>query len=249
MNQNNADTNWLAAPAELSLDDQQVHVWRVSLNAPEDTLALLHSTLATNEAEQANRFRSSEHRSWFVARRGALRAILARYLDIGPAGMNFTFGPHGKPALICGDSQLQFNLSDSNGLAVIAITRGRAIGIDIEHIRSGRAEEAIAQRFFSTGECASLMSLPAGQRRDAFFNCWTRKEAYIKARGEGLSLPLNSFEVSLKPGDPATLLYSNEGPAETRRWTMRTICPGKGFAGCLAVEGNSWQMRCWNWSP
>lgn len=249
MSKHDAETGWAAAPADLVLDDQQVHVWRVALNVPREALDRLWGTLTAGEMAQADRFRSSEHRRWFVVRRGALRAILARYLGIGPADVIFTFGPHGKPALAGGGGQLQFNLSDSSALAVVAVTRGRAIGIDIEHVRSGRAQEAIARRFFSAAECQALMALPADQRQVAFFNCWTRKEAYIKARGEGLSLALNRFEVSLNPGQPAALLHCDAGPAETQRWAMRAIYPGQGFAGCLAVEGNGWQLRCWDWSP
>ena len=249
MSTQDADTSWAAAPSDLTLDHGQVHLWRVVLDAPRDVLDRLRATLTARETAQADRFASREHRRWFVVRRGALRAILARYLHTAPGDVNFTFGHHGKPALVHdSDGQLQFNLSDSGPLAVIAVTQGRAIGVDIEHVRPGRAEEAIARRFFSTAECDALASLPAGQRQAAFFDCWTRKEAYIKARGEGLALPLDCFQVSIKPGQPAALLHSNEGPAETQRWAMRAIHPAHGFAGCLAVEGNGWQLHCWDWS-
>jgi 4'-phosphopantetheinyl transferase len=158
--------------------------------------------------------------------------------------MEFTYGEQGKPRLRLRESDpgLRFNVSHSHGVAVYALTCGREVGIDVEAVRSNVSAEDIAARFFSPIELAEFRALPVRHRDEGFFLCWTRKEAYIKALGGGLSIPLDSFSVSLTPGQPEALVS-----AESERWTLRSFQPSRGYAGAVVAEGRDWILHCWNW--
>lgn len=145
------------------------------------------------------------------------------------------------------DCTLHFNVSHSNGLALYAVARGREIGIDLEFVREDIAGLEIAERFFSSREVSALRALAPSEYTVAFFDCWTRKEAYIKARGEGLSHPLHGFTVSLAPGTPAAILNIDADPHEAARWTLVALSPGDGYRAALAVEGRVAHLRCWRW--
>ena len=144
---------------------------------------------------------------------------------------------------------LCFNLSHSHGIALYAITCGREIGIDIEYFRPDVEVEKLAERFFSPREAAVLRALPEHLRKEGFFNCWTRKEAYIKAEGKGMSIPLSAFDVSLTPGEPAALLRTESHPQETSRWSLQALSPEPGYTAALAVKGHDWELKCWQWTP
>jgi 4'-phosphopantetheinyl transferase len=227
-----------------------VHIWRARLDQSEACVQRLRQTLSADELARARRFRFQRDRKHFIAGRGLLRLILARYLDLEPSQLRFRYGPHGKPSLVT-MSPLEtpnFNASDSGGLALYAVTRGRKVGIDLEQIRTDCPCEQIAEQFFSSREKAMLQDLQTEQaKRKAFFGCWTRKEAYIKARGEGLSLPLDQFDVSLAPGEPAKLLEMRGDPLEASRWSLHELYPGPGYAAALAVEGHGVRLACWEW--
>src|SRR6185437_13365442 len=175
-------------------------------------------------------------------------AIIGHYLKTPPAAVRLVYGRHGKPGLAGGDAPpaLTFNVSHSGDLALIALTRARMIGVDLEDIRPDFATLDVAARFFAPAEVAALWSLPSDQRVIGFFNCWTRKEAYVKARGEGLSAPLDQFVVSLVPGEPAALLRSDADPREVARWSLRALDLGPDRVGALAVEGRDWALACWD---
>jgi 4'-phosphopantetheinyl transferase len=181
--------------------------------------------------------------------RGLLRKILGIYLNTKPDRLRFSYGKHGKPSIISGSGKekLKFNLAHSDGLALYAFTCGRHIGIDIERIRVDFDHEQLAAQFFSPQENAMLRCLPAHMKTEAFFSCWTLKEAYIKAKGDGLSLPLNQFDVSLVPGEPATLLNYRGDPQEASRWSLKQLRAGPGYTAALAVEGHGWRLACWQW--
>jgi 4'-phosphopantetheinyl transferase len=183
----------------------------------------------------------------FIVARAVLRMILGRYLQIEPKQVQFSYGYHGKPELAerLGDTELRFNLAHSHELALYAFTRGREIGVDIEYLRFIPDAEQIAASFFSAGEIAALQALPANQRQMAFFACWTSKEAYVKAVGKGLALPLDQFEVSLAPGEPAGLLNVKGAPGEAPRWSLNTWTPAPGYVAALAVKGRNWQPTYW----
>ena len=231
------------------LRTDEVHVWRATLDRhPSQEEKFLH-TLAPDERMRAARFYFARDRGHFIVARGMLRAILSRYLKRAPECLSIGYGPHGKPTLageLDGEA-IHFNLSHSHGVAVYAIARGREVGIDIERIRSDVAAPEIAERFFSRQEVAMLQALLSDLQREAFFRCWTRKEAYIKARGEGLSLALDQFDVSLAPGAPASLLGTRPDPSEASRWSLQNLDPAFGYAGALAVEGRCGRLACWQW--
>ena len=243
--------SWDSPPQTLTLPSNTVHVWRASLEVSVFCLQALKDTLAADECARAERFYFQEHRERFIAGRGLLRNILSRYLSREPGQLRFSYNSYGKPALIeeTGVGGLSFNLSHSHAMALYAVTRGREIGIDIERFRPDVEAERLAERFFSPREAAVLRTLPEQLRKEGFFNCWTRKEAYIKAEGEGMAIPLSSFDVSLTPGEPAALLRSQKDPQEASRWSMQALDPEPGYAAALAVKGHDWELKCWQWSP
>jgi 4'-phosphopantetheinyl transferase len=240
---------WLPPPADLALSSDEIHVWRASLDLPVSRVQSLQQTLAADELSRAERFYFQKDREHFIVARGLLRAILSRYLDMEPGQLRFCYSPYGKPALATtpGQETRSFNVSHSHGLALYAITHSREIGIDLERIRTDLDCEQIAARFFSPRENAVMHALPAKLKPEAFFNCWTRKEAYIKARGGGLSLPLDQFDVPLAPGEPTMLLNTRGDPQEATRWSLRALTPGPGYVAALAVEGQGWRLTCWQW--
>jgi len=231
------------------LGHDEVHVWRAALDQTASRIQSFLHTLAADERARAERFYLERDREHFVVARGVLRAVLGWYLNRAPECLSFCYGSHGKPAL-AGDSggdAIRFNVSHSGGVALYAVTRGREVGIDLERIRFDVAVAEIAERFFSRGEIAMLRALPTEAQRQAFFRCWTRKEAYIKARGEGLSLPLDQFDVSLAPGEPAELLRTRRDPSEASRWSIEELIPAPGYVAALAVEARGWRLTCWQW--
>ena len=257
-------SNWSSFPESYRFDAREVHVWKVGLEREAVTesdanpsLAGLRALLSPDERKRADRFMFRKDREAFVLARASLRMILGRYLGKNPHRIRFHYGPHGKPYLK-GDpeeSDTRFNVSHTHGLVLVAVTRGREVGVDVENVfyRSGKGradrEEKIPERFFSPREVASLRALPKGLQEDGFYACWTRKEAYIKAKGGGMSIPLDGFEVSLAPGERAALLDVAADPDEAGRWRLEDLRPGEGFVGALAVEGRDWDLKRWRWRP
>jgi 4'-phosphopantetheinyl transferase len=244
MNQSILNT-WTYPPAVLSSAENEVHLWRISLDLPPDELARIVELLATDEAERAARFRFKKDRDQFVARRGLLRTILRRYLDIPPEKVTFTYNTFGKPTIGNNPKGFHFNLSHSSGLALIAVTRRGEIGVDVERIRKDVEIDQVSEGLFSETERDTLRSLSPKARRQAFFNCWTRKEAYLKARGEGLSFPLNQFTVSILPGEAPRLLAAQNDAMEIERWALYQLAPAPDYIAALAVEGRGHQLSCW----
>ena len=245
------DTVWDILRDPMKLLSGEVHVWRASLEQPPRCLERLLATLAPDEKERAARFHFDRDRNRFIAARGTLRSILGGYLHREPGEIQFCYSEHGKPALkreIEG-GRLRFNLSHSHELALFAVTESRDLGVDLEWIRPNVSEERIAERFFSADEVRVLRALPAELQGEGFFNCWTRKEAYIKALGDGLSMPLSRFVVSLAPGEAPSLLSANGSAddAEVARWTFRELFPGRGYKGAVVAEGRDWELKCWDW--
>ena len=213
----------------------EVHVWSADLDRiPE---GLLREPLSADEQERGRRFHFERDRRRFVATRGLLRRLLGRYLGLDPCRLRFGYGPRGKPFL-AGEDELRFNVSHSGGLALLAFARGREVGVDVERERPVPEAEDIARRYFSPREEAELRRLREGEWTAAFFRCWTRKEAFIKATGDGLSRSLDAFDVTLAPGEPARLLRVEGEPEAARRFWIEDVSPAPGFAGALAVEGS-----------
>ncbi len=241
---------WQPATHPPPLATDEVHIWRIALEVSTPFLLRLREILADDERRRADRFHFEKDRHHFIAARGAMRLLLAGYLARRPEEVRFAYGNYGKPRLADKDNEgnLRFNLTHSHGLALLAVTRGWEIGVDVERLRDmERDGELLAERFFSPREAAVLRSLPTRLRREAFFRCWTSKEAYIKAHGKGLSLPLDQFEVSLHPDEPAGLLATQHDPPEAKRWSLRSLFPGEGYVATVAVEGHLWRLWCGDW--
>jgi len=236
--------NWNSDLTGVVLREGEVHAWRVPLERSEAELLRLRGTLSIEETVRADRFYFQRDRDAFIATRGTLRQLLGRYLECPPGEFAFDYGPYGKPNLRRASPglSLDFNVSHSHGLALMAFSLGRQLGVDVESIRPAVASEEIAERFFSLQEVTELQSLPPARRAEGFFLCWTRKEAYVKAIGDGLQIPLKSFHVSLTPSEPARL-----ESADSERWTLRSLRPGAGFVGALVAEGKDWDLHCWDW--
>lgn len=238
---------WKPVPSVPTLATGEVHVWLAELDVLPATT--LRGHLSPDEVARADRFRFTRDRQRFIGARGLLRELLGRYLDVDPAALCFAYGPRGKPSLAGdgGPERVRFNVSHSGGLALLAFARERELGVDVELERPVPEAESIAERYFSPREGAELGRLPPAERPQAFFRCWTRKEAFIKATGDGLSRPLDAFDVTLAPREAARLLRVEGKPEEAARWWMEGLEPAEGFAGALAVEGRPARLACWKW--
>ncbi len=238
---------WQLTPANLHLGRDEIHVWRASLERDANEVKMFWATLALEERRKAESYHFDRDRLHYVVGRGMLRTILGRYLETPPSEIYLTYNDYGKPALAEDRGGLRFNVSHSHGAALYACTRERELGVDIEMLLDDFASLVIAERFFSGTELCELRTLPAGVRTQAFFNCWTRKEAYIKAIGSGLSHPLNGFAVSLTPGESARLISSDVGPREATEWSIINLDPFPGFAAALAIRDRSPKLQFWEW--
>ena len=240
-----APIEWPLAHERPELTTDAIHVWRAALAVDPATLQRLENLLADDERARAERFIFQQDRDRFIAARGILRELLGTYLQCEPRNIEFSYGPRGKPAISSDGARypLRFNLSHSQGLALIGVSREREIGIDVERIRPEFAGEEIAKRYFSAREVLELGRLPGELRTEAFFLCWTRKEAYIKAEGDGLHIPLDTFDVSLTPGLPAEL-----HSADQSRWSLRSLTPDSGFVAAIVGEGNGWKLSYFSWA-
>ncbi len=225
-----------------------VHVWRFSLDQSPTIVNALRQLLAHDEQTRADRFYFEVDRRHFIAARGCLRTILSRYVKTPPEKIRFGYNDYGKPQLATSSAPCQlvhFNATHSGGLALYAFTSLGEIGVDVEHISPEFAGADIARRFFSSTEVACLEKLPSEMQPRAFFNCWTRKEAFIKAKGVGLSLPLDQFDVTLAPAEPATILRTGWDENEAALWSLRTIDAGPAYAAAVALRAHDWRLGLW----
>ncbi len=241
------DGTWNAAPESLTLEHDEVHVWRMRLDMDAEHVQELYQTLSEDECVKVNRSPIDKVRRRIIGARGMLRAILGGYLGIDPRLIRFRYGPGGKPALAetSGTQALRFNLSHSDNMALCAIAMDSEVGIDIEYRWDGISILDIARRCFSRREIDEIETLPENQRREAFFNGWTRKEAYLKARGHGLGYGLGHFSVSLRAEGPAALLENEREPEEVTRWRLEALTPHPDYTAAIAVERHDWHLKCW----
>jgi 4'-phosphopantetheinyl transferase len=239
----------LASAFHLASDE--IHSWCASLDVPPDASARLYATLTSDERTRSARFYFERDQQRFIVARGVLRDLLGRYLQTQPSQIRFVYNAFGKPDLSPEfTARLKFNLSHSAGLALIAVATASNVGVDLEYIRAQSDYADIARRFFSAAEVDYLTALPSHLYAEAFFSCWTKKEAYVKACGEGLAIPLNSFSVPLTtdPGHtPVDLDVASKGIVSAKRWSLYTLRPAPGYAGALAIEGTGWRLRQWQW--
>ncbi len=261
---------WEKPPANLELPEGECHIWRAFLDGPAAQAPQLTELLASDELQRAVRFRFDVDRLRFIVRRGLLRIILARYLNVRPGQLQFNYSPDGKPSLaqtvdgaataVAGAATaaargrpagspvgctIDFSLSHSHGLAVYAFTRGTRVGVDLEQARPIAQADQIVEHFFSEEERRTYRALPLSQRQEAFFNCWTRKEAYLKASEGNLEQVLSQVQVSLAPGEPAELRSTGKAGEEISRWSLQVFSPAPGYIAALVAAGRNWQMKYW----
>lgn len=232
------------SPQEFTVGDSELHIWWMRLDLESAEVERLADSLSAQERLRSRRYFFARDGNRFVATRGLLRTVLARYADIDAAAVQFSYGQHGKP-LLQTKPELRFNLAHADGLALLALAREREVGVDLERVRFDVAVDDIAEHFFAPGEIAALRELPPGQRVDGFFTCWTRKEAYVKARGGGLSIPLDSFTVFRRLEAPPRLEEASASSAATARWILRDLTPPAGFKAAVVIEAGGLSLREW----
>lgn len=261
--QTQPDILWMSVPQDVhagvnrrgsaenphALAENEVHAWAARLDVSTEVLKNLRASLCPAELERAARFRFECHRNRFIAGRGLLRALLAFYLGRDPASLAFAYGPNGKPALA--DAQearrLRFNMAHSEDLVLFAVTGLGDVGIDVERVRVLEDAEELVSRFFSPAEALTFRDLPAAAKPSAFFNLWTRKEAWLKATGQGIANSLHRVEVSFLAGDPAGLVRLPADLGNQGDWFMQELTPATGFTGALAVCGREATVACRRW--
>ncbi len=231
------------------MSTDEIHVWIADLDQSEAQLDKLIQTLSPEERRRAEKYHFERDRKRYLLRHGILRAMLGLYLHVAPGRLNFRYGKNGKPAIAdpFDEGTLHFNLSHAKGMALFAFARQTEIGVDIEHMSEISEIELIAERFFSRKEKESIRSLPEEQKRLFFIKGWTCKEAFIKALGDGLFRALDSFEVSMIPGEPAKLLNVDGDPREASRWSMQYLQPAPDYFGAFAVKGLMRETKLWRW--
>ena len=239
------ELKWNRLPGRPALGDGQVHLWRAWLDQPEERLTQLEQTLSPEERLRAQQFHFDRDRDRFIAGRGMLRAILGRCLDVPPARIGLAYGPHGKPRLAepWDGSQVRFNVSHSEGLALCAVACGRELGVDVERARPIPEMAQVATQVFSAGEQARLRSASHDNPVTAFFRFWTSKEALLKARGDGFTE--SARQVELPPGPGGGPTATDGGRPHGAEWTARELVPQPGFLAALVVEGSGWRLQCW----
>lgn len=232
-----------------TLEVDQVHLWHVDLDQTAGVVMGYSRVLAPDEESRAERFRFERHKRRFIVGRAVLRKVLGSYLDLNPAQVSFGYGHKGKPFV---DSSinplLRFNLSHTDELMVLAVSLKREIGVDVEFMRPISDIDQLADHCFSETELRTFRQVSARHRRAAFFRCWTRKEAYIKAIGDGFSAPLKGFDVSLLPGAEACLLRVEADPGEVERWSMCAFEPAPDVQGALVAAGKDWNVHYFRWA-
>ncbi|MGB5675848.1 MAG: 4'-phosphopantetheinyl transferase superfamily protein [Gemmatimonadota bacterium] len=237
----------VAHPASVSrgLGESEIHVWKANLDASDAQLEAFARTLGPDEEERVGRLHAEPDRLRATASRGLLRHILAGYAGIPTADLRFSYGPAGKPELVgAADSQpLYFNTAHSGDLLLVAVGRAPSLGVDVERIRPVARWERVARRAFSGEEMQRIEALPEESRDEAFITCWTRKEACVKAVGEGVWSGFNRFEVSVEPREPAEIRSVDGEAAAGADWSLYHLEPAPGFVGALAVHGTGWRLR------
>lgn len=233
----------------MQLARNEIHVWAAALGIESDLLNALARTLSPDEMARAERFKFEKHRNRFIAGRGVLREILGRYLQIKPEDLRFDYSTNGKPSFAIGFAHggIHFNLAHSEDVALIAVTRIGQVGVDVECVRALKDMDHLVARFFSARENELFQKVPVNEKPAAFFNLWTRKEALLKATGEGITRSLSLVEVSFLAGEPARLVAVAGNAEKATEWSLRELAPATGFVGAVAVRAREMVVRCGKW--
>ena len=237
-------TGWPLSNSAPKLSGGEVHIWRVDLDMPDDRWQALTSLLSDNEHAKAQRFHFAKHRRRHTVSHAALRILLGQYLARPPRDIDFRHNAHGKPRLAGEGQRIKFNLSHTEDIMLAAFVLDSEVGIDIEAVTRHVDYMGVGQRWFSALESHTLQSLPEQERVDAFFRAWCRKEAYIKARGEGMSHPLQRFSVALDKHGPRLVEHLDDN-RETSRWTFIDIDVAKNYRATVVAETANWQVDCY----
>lgn len=238
--------DWATPPSHPALSNNEIHIFQTQLDIPCEVFESLASLLSDAERDRAARMVQQHDKVRRTSSAAFLRQILALYLDQPARAIEFAAGPHGKPILAThpSRSELRFNNTHSGGMQWVVVSRNCELGIDLEKIRPDVATMEVAEHHFSSEEIRDLSMLQGAQRTEGFFRCWTRKEAYLKARGVGLQIPLKSFSVTLKADQPPVLTS-----ADSADWSLYSLEPGNGFVGALVAHGRSHTLRFFHWPP
>jgi len=241
--------SWPDPPAHWSLQKGEIHVWAENLQPSAARISAFVKTLSEDETARAARFHFDRDRDHFIAGRGLLRAVLARYVGGNPSQLKFDYAPKGKPALSTSyrSHRLEFNVSHSGELILVAVAHDLEVGIDVEQIRPCADYECIAGSFFTQPECETLRNLEEPQKLPAFFRLWTCKEACLKATGEGISEGLGQVEVSFLEGEPALLINVPGDAGSVLNWSLYELAPAPGFIGALAAPASDITVNRWRW--
>lgn len=241
---------WQRPPGTVLLSTEYIDIWRVPLDLPSAQIDKYHAVLSGDELERCDKFKSAKRRREFIIGRGALRTLIGQCLKLDPSALNIVYSEHQKPCLpeAVPGAPATFNLTHSHDLALIALTLERDIGIDIEYLRADVDFRKLARRFFSKQEVQSLESCTDARLTAAFFACWTRKEALLKALGKGIAFGLKEFSVSVDPLDREVDLLTHWDQAEASRWSILNMKPGPDYAAAVAASGGTFKLRLWDLS-
>ena len=242
-------SEWATPPSEFHLQSGHIHVWRLRLNASPDTEREFRKILSSDELKRADRFIRKEHGLQFLTGRATLRHLLATYIGVSPEEIDFEYNKFGKPSLKISEHNITFNVSNTKTLAVIAITRENPVGIDIEQHRERLELEKIARRYFSESEVDALFSLKPEDRAQAFYRCWSSKEAFMKVCGLGLSIGLNRFDVEVQLDKPPSVLRVPKDMGNPDQWQMRSLPMQDEVAGIVALEGKIETINLYDLDP
>jgi 4'-phosphopantetheinyl transferase len=236
---------WSEPSGSERLRKNEIHVWLVRADDGSYCIHCGHDLLSLNEQERAARFKFEDDRRRYIVAHGALRLLLSQYANVFANDLNFFTNANGKPFLVAAPvvANIQFNLSHSHEVALIAVTQGREVGVDVERVKEDFAFGEVAGRFFTAREVAALNALPSELQRKTFYKCWTSKEAFLKAKGTGLSGQLDEVEISF------TAEKGVRVSATVANWTLVGLNPPDGYEGALVVEGAECQFRCFQWRP
>jgi 4'-phosphopantetheinyl transferase len=236
-----SNQQWLTVPTDLTLLQDEIHIWRVELDRPESQLQQFAKMLSDDELSRADRLYFQQHRQRFIAGRGILRTILGRYLEVAPQELQFCYEAFGKPVLAeqFSESKISFNLSHCQGMALCAVTRSSTIGIDLEYTRPVSDVLMLAEQFFSQAEYAMMRSLPPNQKQEIFFRLWTCKEAYLKATGAGIS-QLQQIEINLSANESAKVKNVSD-------WNLLEFVPARNAVAAIAVPGKIGTIKRWQY--
>lgn len=249
MNDQLLSATWRQPPEHLTLLPNTVDVWRGIVDCSKTSLQDLWNILSQEERDRALRFKFFHHRDRYIAARGILRRILGKYLLLEPGTLSFSTGPRGKPYLDDQNSVVcQFNVAHSHDLALYAVSQTQEVGIDVENHRKDIDYERMIPRILTETEASQFWTLPQSDRQNAFFSYWTKKEAYLKARGDGLGFPLKHITVGVTTDQTKGLLPIHGDPDESTRWSLKELVPGPGYSAAVVAAGSGWKIRSWHYS-